>query len=275
LGELVWELSAVHGKAAERVPSLQEVFGPQLQTVLDRGLATVPPEKLRQLLRQPQLLLDLQELVLQEGGSFWEESRPLPEGVPDAVERGRHRLEAFLGAEEWLRESAPPVFSLRRARRLVRPTLLSLATVAATLLAVLLFQHYTAAPSVTPPVVATTWGWNKPAALPQNVPAKVYLATLADEAREWFDERPEDPVALARRLNEFRRGCSTLILAEHRPLKAEDRQWLVDKCRLWAQKLDRHLMALEAGLDYRDVRDEVDETITKLSDALRQRAEAV
>src|SRR5207253_3173371 len=105
------------------------------------------------------------------------------------------------------------------------------------------------------------WGWSRPGALPGDVPAPAYLDRLADAAAEWFARRPDEPLALARRIAEFRQGCSVLILAEHKPLSAEDRRWLVVRCRAWAGALDRHLAAVEAGRDPARVRTEVDETV--------------
>ncbi|HJZ58526.1 MAG TPA: hypothetical protein VKE74_26530, partial [Gemmataceae bacterium] len=91
-------------------------------------------------------------------------------------------------------------------------------------------------------------------------------------AEEWFNEKPEDAAALARRINELRTGCSKLIFSPHEPLPEKDREWLVGKCREWAKKMDDHLTALEAGADLRAVRADVDQTVTKLSAALRERA---
>ena len=39
---------------------------------LERGLHALPPHALRQLLRQPHLLLELQELVLSAGSPYWD-----------------------------------------------------------------------------------------------------------------------------------------------------------------------------------------------------------
>jgi len=107
------------------------------------------------------------------------------------------------------------------------------------------------------------------------LPPGVYLDRLADAAGEWFKKRPDDPNALARRIGEFRQGCSVLILSPHKPLAAQDRAWLVEKCRAWAAKLDAHLAALEGGASAAQVRDEADATINKLIAALRERAQAL
>ena len=96
-------------------------------------------------------------------------------------------------------------------------------------------------------MIASRWGWNRPGALPQDLGPGEYLNRIADAAAEWFNQRPEGPIDLARRLGELRQGCSVLILSPHKPLSAQDRTWLVEKCRAWAAKLDAHLVSLEGG----------------------------
>ncbi len=112
-------------------------------------------------------------------------------------------------------------------------------------------------------------------ALPQDLGPGAYLNRIADAAAEWFNQRPEGPIDLARRLGELRQGCSVLILSPHKPLSAQDRTWLVEKCRAWAAKLDAHLVSLEGGTAAPKVRDEADATVDKLIKALRERASAL
>jgi hypothetical protein len=111
--------------------------------------------------------------------------------------------------------------------------------------------------------------------LPEDASPAAYFDQLADSAHEWFDPRPETPIDLGRRLGEFRQGCSVLILSPHRPLPAQDRAWLVEKCRAWAAKLDAHLAALESGEPAGSVRDQADATIDTLIKALRDRAKSL
>lgn len=267
LGALVAELAAVHAPAPGPAPSLHDVLGPHEAAVLRDGLAVLPPAALRQLLVRPRLLLDLQELVLTAGGPYWEGVGGASPELDAAAERGRLRVAEFLAADEGAPQAVP------RARLPIpwyrRPWLVSAATAAAVLLAVL---GYRLARPPAPPPAPSGWGWNRPGALPQDVPASVYLNRLADAAAEWFAERPDDPAAVAKRIGQFRAGCSVLIFAEHRPLSDADRQWLVERCRAWADKLDKQLEALEAGQDPVQVRAETDETVTKLIGALRARA---
>jgi hypothetical protein len=115
----------------------------------------------------------------------------------------------------------------------------------------------------------------KPDALPQDQGAHAYLDSLADAAEQWFNRRPEDAAGLAKRLAEMRQGCSTLLLADHRPLAEEDRVWLRTRCRDWAVKLDGYLAAVERGQDVNQVRSQADATIRQAAAALRTRAQEV
>jgi hypothetical protein len=283
LAALVAELEAVHGPARKPF-ALEQVLGNRRDAVLTHGLEALPHARLRILLTQPRLLLELQELILVAGEAHWQQraaSNASGSESVEALERTWRRLESTLAGE-----TAPPVPvpvavpppAARRWSGAGARWLVSLATAAAVLLAVIAVQRWPGrsgpgsgqpGPNVT---AATGWGWDRPGALPQELPRRAYLDHLADAAHQWFNQRPETPLALAKRIGEFRQGCSVLILSPHRPLPAEDRAWLVEKCRAWAAKLDTHLAAVEAGQDPLEVRAEVDDTINRLIAALREKA---
>jgi hypothetical protein len=272
LAALVAELAAVHGQPAEQAPWLPEVLGEWRHPVLREGLKALPPERLGMLLRWPALLLGLQELVLVEGGDYWEQLCQASPKLSLPVERGRQRLQRFLDAEKGA--SAPGAIPSSVSGVIPwyrRPWVVSLATAAALLVGIFVYERFGSHPAAAP----LGWGWNKQGALPDNVAAGVYLNRLADAAEEWFNRRPEQPSALARRIEEFRQGCSVLIFAAHKPLPAVDRQWLVERCRVWAAKLDQQVAALEAGRDPLQVRADVDDTVNRLIEALRTKAKEV
>jgi len=277
LAALVAELEAVHGPAMVPPVSLDQVLVARRDAILEQGLVALPADRLRTLLRCPTLLLDLQELILVEGGPYWRGLGQPSAEHRDLIERGRRGLENSFTAKGGAASShrsdvlskATPVAWYRR------PWAVGLAT-AASVLAIVVYER--AARPVVPNVTATAgWGWNRPDALMEmeDVPPSDYLDRLADAASEWFKKRPENRVAMARRIVEFRQGCSVLILADHKPLSARERTWLVEKCRDWATKLDAHLAAVKAGRDPLQVRAEVDETVNSLIRALRDRARTV
>jgi hypothetical protein len=279
LGRLVAELTAVHGEPVGGAADPEEVLGTQVQAVLAGGLGHAAPAAVRQLLIRPRSLLALQERILTEGGSYWDALANSQPELDELAESGLGRVVAALAGRSVNEEAvvlrpAPPTTMVPPAWY-GRPWFVSLATAAAVLACV-----YTGArqfglfsTAANPPAVA--WGWARPGALPEDAPPAAYLNGLADAAGDWSKKRPDDPAGLARRIGEFRQGCSALILAEHKPLSEKDRQWLKERCRTWAGKLDLQLTALEAGEEPLKVRDNVDAIVKRLVDALHERAKDV
>lgn len=279
LAELVAELVAVHGASAADDRSLEEVLGPHLQQVLDSGLSAAPLSVLQDLLRHPEILLALQERLLIDGGAYWDGVEEDSAAFEEQVARGWQQLSKTLGedvapagAVKTRLVEPEPTAARPAAKPRSRSWGLMLVTTAAAL-AVGFFLGDRFGPP--PPQVATGWGWQRPGALDAVGSQKEYLNHLANAADEWFKKRPETPAALAKRISEFRDGCTTLLLAEHRPLTAETKAWLRERCSVWAGKLDAHRAALEAGQPVPTVRDAADDTIRKLIQAMRKKAEEV
>ena len=72
LGELVAELLAVADRK-QTDPPLEKLIG-NLDQVLKQGLKSFTADQLRSLFRHPKHLLELQERIFIEGGSYWEKS---------------------------------------------------------------------------------------------------------------------------------------------------------------------------------------------------------
>ncbi len=264
LDALVAELTALHRPGPDDT-NLEQLLGPLLETIYRDGLSCLPREVLSRLLTRPALLLELQDRVLLHGGPYWDEvARSIP-ALQLLVERGAQRLPGTAP----LPPRAQPMPAVPALPWYRRAWVASLATAATVLLAVASWLWFRPAQQ---PAGPTAWGWDRPGALREDSAPGDYLNGLAGAAQEWSRQRPETPQALARRIGQMRQGCSTLILAEHRPLKAEDRKWLVERCRAWAARFDRHLADLEAGKDALEVRREMDQTVERLVQALRERA---
>jgi hypothetical protein len=276
LAALTLELEAVHGTRLESGPSLEELLGSRLNDLLEKGLSALPLKVLRQILGWPRLLLELQDLVVSRGGDYWDRVVSTSYELDQRVERGRSRLFEWVPRESGATEAAieEDLLPIATGAWYLRPWFVALATAAAVLL-MLTVVDYVFSPTNGQLVAASpAWGWSKPGALPQDLSAGAYLERLADDAEGWFQTRPDEPLALARRIAEFREGCSTLILSQHRPLTVDDRQWLSGKCREWATAIDSQLRAVEAGENPLAIRAETDQTIRKLVTALRARAKA-
>ena len=285
----VAELSAAHPeRSKDRLPARQ-LLGDWYRKALADGLAGVPVGVLKQLLRHPKCLLELQEAILTEGGTYWDAVVNRADDLTPAFDRGKAALEAMFGSRtqpnpptpfprrEGGFESPSPSGggvgegSSRPARSYRTWAIVSSALAACLLVAV---GSLTLRGPRQTEVAAANWGWAKPGGIPNEAPKPAeYLNGLANAADEWFDKRPEDAAEVARRINEFRTGCTQLIFSPHAPLAQKDKEWLVGRCRDWAKKLDEHLTALETpNADPRKIRGEADETIRKLQGALRERA---
>jgi hypothetical protein len=262
LSELVAELAAIHGAARPKA-SLAETLGKDRSAVVERGLAALSPEQLRSLLCQPQLLLDLQDFVLSTGSRYWSNLLADEGAAAGIAKEARPRVVERAGG------GTVDLAASRRGKIWYQhPLVVSMATAALLLVAVFVFVK----PPATGPETAAAWGWQRPEARKVTASREQYLDGLADAANEWFNKQPADEQALAERIGQFRAGCSMLILADHKPLPEADRKWLLEKCQQWAGKIDGHLTALEAGGEVADVRGAMDETVRKLSTALRERA---
>lgn len=249
-------------------PELDNALGEHAQTVLAQGLAALPEEKLRTLLRHPRLLLELQERVFRHGGQHWR-NVPITPQHQKLVDDGFTACERSLARPAAQAESPQTLVGggLPARRTLWRQVL----AVAALLLVAVLGWRQFQTPAVG---TAVAWGWSRPEAIDTRLSPPEYLDQLAAAASEWFNQRPERDVPLRRRLEEFRDGCDTLLAAPHTPLADDDRQWLIERCQAWRGKIDAHLAALDAGTDPLEVRQEADATVNALMKALRERAAA-
>jgi hypothetical protein len=261
LAELAAELRAVHGDAAG--PPLAEILRGREPQVLTEGLRGLSRRRLRLLLQHPDRLLELQTLVLAEGGPYWNVVAAEDAELNDLFRRGEQQL---VDSAVVPRPEPVPIPWYRW------PAVVSLATAAAVLLAVWLGLPYLVPKPILPGPPSVGWGWAKTEPPQGEVNAAAYLNRLADGAQEWFKRRPEDRMALARRILEFRQGCSTLIVGEHPPLADRDREWLVQQCRDWAKQFDEQLRTLEGGADVLAVRHAMDKVAEEIVQALRERA---
>jgi hypothetical protein len=74
LAELVAELCAIFPPKDDHWPTLEELLGPQLGRIVREGSDSISTDDLQKLLQNPLLLLDLQQHILIDGGSSWQDS---------------------------------------------------------------------------------------------------------------------------------------------------------------------------------------------------------
>ncbi|HEX7378459.1 MAG TPA: hypothetical protein VF278_15175 [Pirellulales bacterium] len=126
------------------------------------------------------------------------------------------------------------------------------------------------------PTTSPTWGWNAPDLLTEkpNETPREHLTALATAAEAWFDQPRAAAGDLEASIRQMRAGCHRLIADAHPALGAEDRQWLVQKCRDWGVKFDAQLAAIEGGAAPAQVREAMDKTVRTLIEKLHERADA-
>ena len=261
LGELVAELAGVQTPTLES-GSLRDVLGDALSGVLDRGLDAAEPAAVRGLLRQPRLLLELQERVFLEGGTYWQK-------LPRSAELAARSAEVWARIEATASAQVSP--AMARSLRHSSPQWLrwnaSLVAVAAVLLAVFGgWQLWHSTPRETNTIA---WGWAS--GLPEETDPTRYLDRLAAQAEQWSDARPTTAAALVKRLGEYRQGCGVLLTATHPQLNEAQRRDLWESCRTWSGTIDELIVRVQQGEDVETVRDETDVLVAKLASALRGR----
>jgi hypothetical protein len=280
LAALVAELDAIHRRAETApgpppgplpIPTLDTVLGGNRRALLDRGLSVLPRHALGTLLRHPRLLLELQEAVLLQGGTYWQELNRSDPAVASGVAAVWNRVSPRIPSPAPERRNEAP--SVLRAPQAARQALHNrlvlawaiLASVAATILALL----HAGQPS--------PWGWNRPGVLvrSESESPAAYFNRLADTAREWFDERPATADDLARRLGAFRADCTRVIVVDQGRLPPAQRAWLVEHCRTWASRLDRVVHDLEQGVPVDRVQADADAIMNRLIDTLRGQARSI
>lgn len=261
--ELVAGLEAFRSAPAE-APAIEDLLGDECEAVLTSGLSALTTAQLQALLRHPRRLLDLQELVLEQGGDYWQRL-PTPPQTQSLVDTAWAQIQSHL--------TTPSTgASLARTVRPQRRQMLSRILAVAALICVGVWGWWK---FQAPPAAPPGWGWDRPGALTMNLSPPEYLNHLAAGAQDWFNKRPDTADALRTRLEQFRHGCDTLIAADHPQLAARDRDWLRERCTAWRGRIDEHLAALAATSEVAAVRSEADATVNKLIQALRDRAAQV
>lgn len=265
LRELVIELAALRedGTASR---SLSDICGPDLPQALESGLASLPAETLRDLLQNPQTLLELQEQVFIDGGEYWSTAEASPPHRR-AIDTGWHRLQRAIATQPATPATEDPAApSTTPTSRTSRRRILTLTSTAAAALLV------SGAIWMTLPASPVGWGFNRPDALTADLSAPDYLNHLAAAASEWFNRPPDTRESLQQRLTEFRAGCDTLLTATHPQLSDTDRTWLQENCRKWRAEIDTHLNDLKTEVPTEVVSVAADSTIELLVAELTHRA---
>jgi hypothetical protein len=209
LPSIIDELSVVHGVADDEVSveKAREWLGDSYDAVMDRGLCAISQSRLKHLLVHPNMLVAIQELVLLDGGVYWNNliaedrlaaaERQLPHGQRIS----RWWLFAFVPVALAASLALFVTYDFGRAPELLGP--MGRRDVAVMRGGGVLHEF-------SPAEGDELWGWSRPDLLdgidsPREIPPR-----LADTLGEWFDvstAAESDVQALTLRANELWAGC--------------------------------------------------------------------
>lgn len=259
LGALVAELAAVHGFAGKTPKSIADLLGPHRSVVLKRGLGSLPRNLIKELMRHPAYLLDLQELILIEGSDYWIR---------------RLNQSAVTAPIPKLTSQSPTV--VKPITMLKNPFVVMVLTAAAVVVLGFIIDpgRWFRDKPTTQTLAAR--GWARSDAFQNDANAAAYLRKIATISEDYLSKGPESAEELATRITEFRAGCTRLLLAEHAQLTEAGREDLRKRCRNWAAKLDAQLAALEKDPKQAPtISGEVDQLARTLATTLRGQADKV
>ncbi|TWT92407.1 hypothetical protein [Stieleria varia] len=267
VAQLADEFRVAGGETTAETVALDQLIGDRRSELLARGTIALSETQLRTLIRHPDLLIELQELVLIEGGAHWlnlsadashaDEARGQWQSIRLLADATQTKVDGSEHLQQGVHRDTPRDGS-------TVPWMPLLAVAAALLLAVgWWFGIRETGPG---------WGFDNQELLSAKVQPQQYMTLLADAADDWYNKRPDTSEALAKRLEQYSQGCQILLEAPHEQLAQADREWLLERCAAWKGKIDDLRAEVIAGeKEFSVALADADQIIDKLETALRER----
>lgn len=277
-----WEL--LSGITAELRPGeswdqiLETSFSNQLPDILSGGLTTLSMDDLQRLMRQPRLLLALQEQVFLRGGNYWETLarseehsqasdrcssqvvamlRNVAETNPDVLPSHTIETTGFGTANEYRsvahKSSSPKTVSSRKALR----TVMYLAALAASIV----FAVFMIQPKSQPRF------FDRAGLLVSSLEGQEFTQSLARAIREDWKPDSSDQEFLSQ-LRAVRDSCERLVAADLHQLPPAIGQDLKTRCRKWQASFSEMLDGLDTGRPVSEVRQEANQLVDRLVNVL-------
>lgn len=315
--DLVSELAVVRNQPPRMagVEELDSWFGTQRADVLESGLSSLSLVRIRELLKKPELLPLLREVVMIEGGEYWDRyydfSPPNERRLAEILIQANSRLDGLDGitrpnelkrqdaANDSASESDRTNLDRRDGSGWRRGgTIAGFLAIAAALMLMVGYQIFpqfvrqseidgsgqiasnqdakTTVPGAAALAAGPPWGWTRDElAAMRELSQAEYLRRVAAGGRKWFNVEVSDREGLRKRITELQAGCRLLIAENDQGMKSPQREWLVEKCQSWLVKFDDQLIALDSGGEFTEIRDEMDSVVTKMVDALNRQADDI
>ena len=230
LCQLAAELDTLRGEKKYPLETLESICGQSLEQVIERGVRSLTTGQISLLMRQPELLLELQDLVLSQGGVYWDQVSNAEREASKVSLLGSESINLSLNEERKVnvRQILPTSWSYRHA---------SIAAFAATIF--IAFGVWISRPVQSP---GGGWGLDNPELLSANLSSELYFKKLADAAGTFSKKGLDTKDNALKRITEFKAGCDKLARATHPQIKNnKERQLLTSKCAKWSATLDKFI----------------------------------
>jgi hypothetical protein len=255
------ELSSERSSEESWEQRLVSQFTDQLPKILANGLGALSNDELQRFLRQPRLLLALQEQVFMSGGPYWERlSRS--EMHLDETTRSSSKLRTTVrelaqsdGTKEIQAEvsSSFEKTSTQQSNRILLRTVLMLATLAASaLIAVFLMQPRNQGSF-----------FDRTGLVVSSLEGREFTKSLAVAIREDWDADSPD-AEFRNQLRSLRDSCERLLVADLHQLSPAVALDLKTRCRKWQTSFSEMLGALDTGRPVSEVRQEANQVVDRL-----------
>lgn len=264
------ELEVLAGDRLTRVQSLDGVLAASEDAVYESGLANVSDSTIRSILRQPALLLELQQRVMMHGGDFWQKKTDANFGTAKATSMFDTASSGSNAATGPGNQAVPAnrnkqaSFAANGNRKMIFGTLAALA--AAVLIMVSIGQFGGGSSSVA----KAGWGFSKSGLLTSDVSEGEMLDRLVGATRSWHNKTPGSAGALAKRLHQFDDGCQALLASDLPQLSAATRRSVHQACENCRTSIAALLDSLERGTDLETVRTNAATAVDELATALQR-----
>jgi hypothetical protein len=255
------ELSSERSSEESWEQRLVSQFTDQLPKILANGLGALSNDELQRFLRQPRLLLALQEQVFMSGGPYWERlSRS--EMHLDETTRSSSKLRTTvreLAQSDGTKENQAEVSSsfektsTQQSNRILLRTVLMLATLAASaLIAVFLMQPRNQGSF-----------FDRTGLVVSSLEGREFTKSLAVAIREdWYADSPD--AEFRNQLRSLRDSCERLLVADLHQLSPAVALDLKTRCRKWQTSFSEMLDVLETGRPVSEVRQEANQVVDRL-----------
>jgi hypothetical protein len=255
------ELSSERSSEESWEQRLVSQFTDQLPKILANGLGALSNDELQRFLRQPRLLLALQEQVFMSGGPYWERlSRS--EMHLDETTRSSSKLRTTvreLAQSDGTKENQAEVSSsfektsTQQSNRILLRTVLMLATLAASaLIAVFLMQPRNKGSF-----------FDRTGLVVSSLEGREFTKSLAVAIREDWDADSPD-AEFRNQLRSLRDSCERLLVADLHQLSPAVALDLKTRCRKWQTSFSEMLDVLETGRPVSEVRQEANQVVDRL-----------